>query len=158
MADLRNVDKFARGRWTYDKHGYSAAFGGKITPSDIDAVIERNGWFLLLEHKEHEGGIGVFHLPVGQEIMLRRFAAIPSVSVAYIAGIAAEGDPLYLRVLMPSKADDQWIDLRQIGSVEHRRGIMFSMLETWWIAAERNAGAPDWAAWRLSQEAKAMES
>jgi hypothetical protein len=150
MADIRNIDKFAYGRWAYDKHGYSEAFAGKITPSDIDAAIERNGWFLLLEHKEHEGGLGIFHLPTGQEIMLRRFAAIQRVSVAYIAGIAAEGDPLYLRILQPAKADDRWIDLRGFDQVELRKGIMFSMLQTWWNAAERNEHGPDWAAWLAS--------
>lgn len=47
-------------------------FRGKVSPTDIDGLVERNGHFLLLEGKSR----GV-KIKVGQEILLREWAAKP---------------------------------------------------------------------------------
>ena len=58
-----------------------SALGGKITPSDIDFVVERNGFFLVGEIKQRRKDIRQ-----GQDIMLRRLAALPGMAVFYLIG------------------------------------------------------------------------
>ena len=44
---------------------------GKVAPTDIDGVLERNGRFLVMEYKAP--GVS---LPMGQRILLRRLVAL----------------------------------------------------------------------------------
>ena len=55
--------------------------GTKVTPSDIDAVVERKGFFLVFETKSP--GVEV---PIGQMITLRRLYEIGCFSICIIHG------------------------------------------------------------------------
>lgn len=135
MADLRDHKRFAEGRWRYDEFKYSPAFGGKISPGDIDAVIERNGRFLFLEHKEYDED-NPFFLPRGQEIMLRNLASLERSTVIFIAGIAETGEPMYIRRLRPNSADDEVWDLQQMNSYEERHAFLYEKFRNWRMKAE----------------------
>ena len=54
---------------------------GKIVPSNIDMVIERNGYFLIGEWKRAGEPISV-----GQDILLKRMARVPKFLVLIIQG------------------------------------------------------------------------
>lgn len=54
---------------------------GKIVPSNIDMVIERNGYFLIGEWKRAGEPISV-----GQDILLKRMARVPNFIVLIIQG------------------------------------------------------------------------
>ena len=51
-------------------------FGGKIRPTDIDGVVERNGEFLFFEWKRN-----YIPLPTGQRILFERLSAKPGITV-----------------------------------------------------------------------------
>jgi hypothetical protein len=52
---------------------FAASLPGRIAFSDVDAITEVNGHFLLLEWKGHQGD-----LPTGQRIMFERMTALAS--------------------------------------------------------------------------------
>ena len=66
-------------RWNCDAQGcfrqqgvadieqFDDCFGGKICFTDIDGIVERNGFFLLAEWKE-----GSTKLPIGQQILFEQ--------------------------------------------------------------------------------------
>lgn len=137
MADLRDHKKFAEGRWRYDEFGYSLAFGGRISPGDIDAVIEKNGNFLFLEHKEYDE-TQPFFLPRGQEIMLRRLAALPHSTVLFIAGLTKTGDPQYLVRIHNNSQNDIHLDLRDISTLEERKKRLYDLFKRWRFKAENH--------------------
>jgi hypothetical protein len=56
VADIRDDQVWNERRWRWDGHGYSNAFPKKITPSDIDMIVERRGYFLAAETKEWRPG------------------------------------------------------------------------------------------------------
>lgn len=135
MADLRDHKRFAEGRWRYDEFKYSPAFGGKISPGDIDAVIERNGRFLFLEHKEYDEN-NPFFLPRGQEIMLRNLACLERSTVMFISGIAETGEPMYVRIIRPHFENDVIWDLRQLNNFEERHAFLYEKFCIWRMKAE----------------------
>lgn len=63
-------------------------FGGRVIPTDIDAMVERNGRFLFLEQKQ----AGVPFEAGGQYWALRRLGALPGVTVKVLR--PAGGDQL----------------------------------------------------------------
>ena len=54
---------------------------GKIVPSNIDMMVERNGWFLVGEWKREGEAISM-----GQKILLRQLATQPKFLVIIIQG------------------------------------------------------------------------
>ena len=82
-------------RWKCDKDGcfneekrpkieeFAECLPGKIAFSDIDAITEINGKFLLLEWKSYAGSI-----PLGQKIMFERMTDNGKFSVFIIKGNA----------------------------------------------------------------------
>lgn len=54
---------------------------GKIVPSNVDMMIERKGYFLVGEWKREGESISI-----GQEILLKRLAAVPKFVVLIIQG------------------------------------------------------------------------
>lgn len=49
---------------------------GKVSFSDIDGILEKNGKFLALEHKYHNDEI-----PLGQKILLENLSDVPQFTV-----------------------------------------------------------------------------
>lgn len=95
--DIRDGEKFLAGRWAWDALGYSSAFPGAISFSDIDAVVERKGRFLFLEMKEYRDNREPGSVPTGQRILLERLAKLEECEVYLIEGRAATGEPMYVK-------------------------------------------------------------
>lgn len=133
VADIRDERVWNERRWKWDGHGYSKAFRGRITPSDIDMIVERRGFFLAAEMKEWYPGLSddPFYLPTGQKIMLDQLAAQPNWTVLYVAGEAAESAPWHIQHLGGTAVKD----LTGIESSEHRREVLYAMFDTWskWV-------------------------
>ncbi len=82
-------------RWDCEKRGcfnlkcrpkieeFADCLPGKIAFSDIDAITEVGGRFLLLEWKSHDGEI-----PTGQRIMYERMTRLEGFTVVVVAGNA----------------------------------------------------------------------
>ena len=63
---IRNEEHFENSVWNWDCLG--DVLPGKLTPSDIDGIIERNGKFLVIETKHARSKT----IPKGQYITLKR--------------------------------------------------------------------------------------
>lgn len=62
-------------------HAFDRCFGGKIEMSDIDGVVERNGYFLFMEWKKPPG-----NLSTGQRIMLEKLSSKAGVTCIVVSG------------------------------------------------------------------------
>jgi hypothetical protein len=78
---------------------------GKKLPSNIDMVLERNGYFLIGEWKRENE-----LLSQGQLIMLKRLAQAPRFSVFIITGHTDDELPVVSMVqqLMPDGGMEKW--------------------------------------------------
>jgi hypothetical protein len=129
VADIRDDQVWNERRWRWDGHGYSNAFPKKITPSDIDMIVERRGYFLAAETKEWRPGLSddPFFVPLGQKILLEQLASQPHWTVLYIAGEASESAPWYIQHVGGTAVKD----LTHIESAEERRQVLFDIFEHW---------------------------
>ena len=77
---IRNLDVYVSQLWDW---GFlDSCFGGtKIRVSDLDGIVERNGYFLIIEAKSSGARI-----PTGQKIMFDKFAAMPKCAVLVVWG------------------------------------------------------------------------
>lgn len=136
MADIRDETVWNERRWKWDAHNYSDAFPKKITPSDIDMIVERHGYFLAAETKEWRPGLSEdpLYLPRGQQILLDRLASQPHWTVLYIAGEAAHSAPWYIQHLGGTACKD----LTSISSPDDRREVLHAMFQTWaeWVESK----------------------
>lgn len=71
---IRCPEAYAQGKML-DHSWWSGKMRGKITPSDIDMVVESHGCFLLCEISRSFDTLE--ELSTGQRILLQRFAKIP---------------------------------------------------------------------------------
>lgn len=79
MSNIRSVSGFLRSLpdWTE----FNTCFDpSRIRISDIDGIVERNGYFLILDAKSHHAN-GV---NAGQSILYKRLAAIPKFTVLVV--------------------------------------------------------------------------
>lgn len=58
---INNIEAFLNGLWDWGI--LDGCFGGRIKPTDIDGMVERNGLFLVLEAKSPGT-----HIPTGQAL------------------------------------------------------------------------------------------
>jgi len=67
----------------FDYSIFDGCFGkGFIRPSDIDFVVERNGWFLVGEFKAYSGKVSM-----GQSILLKELTLLPNFTTFVAHGI-----------------------------------------------------------------------
>lgn len=77
---IHDRDKYRDAAWDWGI--LDGCFGkGKIRPSDIDGVVERNGHFLFIEAKPPSK-----ELSTGQSILFERLAAKPDITVLILWG------------------------------------------------------------------------
>lgn len=77
---IRDMDAFVGGLW--DWNCLSGCFGGgRISPTDVDGLVERNRHFLFLEAKPPGG-----ELPTGQRITLTNLSRQPNTTCIVING------------------------------------------------------------------------
>jgi len=67
---IKNRAQFFGSQWDLDL--LSKNLGGRRAFSDIDAMTERRGKFLLIEFKHRNAG----KIPIGQAILLKRFSEL----------------------------------------------------------------------------------
>lgn len=97
MADIRDWDKFQRGRWKWTEYGYERNLG-PCAFGDIDAHLERNDWHLFIEAKHWDGtGSLNTNVPRGQWIALESLIRYRH-TVWLLIGDATTNNPLYLRM------------------------------------------------------------
>lgn len=88
---INNPEAFAAGLWDFAV--LDGCFGeGRIRPTDVDFLVERNGHFLFVETKSP--GVAV---PEGQRIMLEKLAQIPAFAVIIVWG--RPGEPSKLKLM-----------------------------------------------------------
>ena len=85
--NIRNKKAYAESFWNWQP--FNVCFPGtKIRITDLDGMVERNGFFLLLETK----GPGV-PVPLGQSIMFERLVVDKGFAVMILWGRQVEGMP-----------------------------------------------------------------
>lgn len=132
---VSNVKAFAKGefRRSCDEHGcekrvrtdpaiFSAFLPGKAAFGDVDSWIEHAGAFLVLEFKR-EGR----DLPRGQEIALRRLAALPEFMVMLVVANANDVRG-YARITPSGVGEIIPATLDEVGA----------RIAAWWTWAERH--------------------
>lgn len=134
--DIRDEQVWQERRWRWDEHGYSQAFYGNITPMDVDALIERKGYFLAIETKEWKPADVSSpppSIPRGQMRALEALAAQPKWTVLYIAGEAQTGTPWYIEHIGGTSIKD----LRTVWEPDERRQRLTDVFQTWshWVEA-----------------------
>ena len=86
LNTIRNPDLFfknlsAGNDGVFDWEWLNEAFKpSKITLTDLDAIVERNGQFLVIETKSSN------HLPQGQKILLEQLVRKGSFTIFYVVG------------------------------------------------------------------------
>ena len=89
MDNIRDREKFAERLWDW---GFlNECWGGKIRPSDIDGIVERNGYFLILEGKPANQEPNK-----GQQILLQMLTKKIETCTALIL-YGEPGDPKFYR-------------------------------------------------------------
>lgn len=88
-GDMRNGDP-SKWKWS------TINWGGKRSPSDLDAVLEVCGSFLVLECKQPGE-----ELKRGQEILLQQLARLPQFKVLIVRGFPETSEPLTVEVMGP---------------------------------------------------------
>jgi len=88
MSDIRDWFAFIRGRWDWTRGGYEQSFPRGCQFTDIDAAVEFDGRWLVIEPK-HYDGIGELprRIPSGQRMLLEQEAGLgKTVFVLYGCG------------------------------------------------------------------------
>lgn len=139
MADIRDWEKFKRGRWRWTEFGYERNLG-PCAFGDIDAHLERNDWHLFIEAK-HWDGSGALNtdVPRGQWIALESLIRYRH-TVWLLIGDATENNPLYLR--MWHQMDDgrvrQLDDDYRGDTLDVRRSRLGRRVADWYRFADTN--------------------
>lgn len=124
MSDIYTESRLCDIRWDWDALGVSSVLPRACSPSDIDGVIELDGYFLFIENKPEVGD-----LPLGQEILYRRLAGLPNCSVIVLYG--AKNDPLGYRHVRPyGRPQAEPITFDGI-SLEGRRRAVVHLVRMW---------------------------
>jgi hypothetical protein len=117
---INNLDAFVGGLWDWSI--LDGCFGHtRIKPTDVDGLVERNGWFLFLEAKGPK-----VPLKQGQKILLERLAENPHVTVIVIWGDKNNPEQI---MLMNGKSEPK---IRPCDTEELRR-----VVSEWYQYADR---------------------
>lgn len=111
MADIQNWERFINGRWAWTSGGYEYGFTRKSQFGDLDAIIEFDGFILVIEAKHHDGTGPMEYPSAAQTAMLRTLVKLGA-AVIVLYGLATLNDPYGIRRLGITKADDRWEDWR----------------------------------------------
>lgn len=148
MADIRNPETFAAGRWAYDASGLSSAFPRKISPTDVDGFVEISGRGLFLEHKEYDPEIhdDPLFMPRGQKRAYQWLATREDTTVLYVAGRALDCTPWWVM-----DVGSGWTyDMRSIADADERRGKLHSIFTIWQFPGEWKALTSGGTSWMAS--------
>lgn len=126
-GDIRNPDDLKRSQWNFSFLNGHLNKSETITPTDVDALLERNGFFFIFETKLPNGRV-----LDGQRICLERLAEKIDAPLLYIWGYDQKPEKLELywrgkTTRYPVKGYSQ--GLKQI----------CALVEWWWAMANRDA-------------------
>ena len=131
MSDCRDIGAVLE-RWDWDRLGYSDALPGRITPSDIDMIVERNARFLIMETKGYDGCGEPQVVKQGQWILLNRLARLNDFQVFVLWGNPSDDNPLLLLNVKTLTFSD-WRDLEQ----KQRHDELWKLFVRWTAWAEQ---------------------
>jgi len=120
MADIRNWGAFLRGRWNWTSGGYEVGFPRGCAFTDVDASVEFDGRFLLIETKHNDGLTPCEPLPTGQRMALRQEARLGK-TVLVVYGCGPCNSPQALCIIGDIPTNDVWLDWRGLPLPERRR-------------------------------------
>lgn len=123
MQNIRDMQKFVSA--ICDWGPLNDCFQGKVRISDIDGMVERNGFFVFLEQKGAQ-----MQIPVGQDIALSRLAQIQQFTVLIIFGNLDQEHGLEIR-----RGGKKWI-------IRSNLTVLKNCLSAW----DKGAIAGDFAA------------
>ena len=119
---IRNMKNYTNSVWQWCEV-LKGCFGNTtIEPSDIDGIVERNGYFLVIEAKGKNA-----RLSRGQEIMLRRLAKIDKFTVIVVWGDKYKPE----RLLVMTKEGDKNYENINVSKLRH-------VVIEWWLEANQN--------------------
>ena len=119
---IRSMKGYAKSVWQWCEV-LKGCFGNTtIEPSDIDGIVERNGYFLILETKGRNAS-----LSRGQEIMLRRLAKLDKFTVVVVWGDRYKPE----RLLVMTKKGDKYYDNISVIKLRH-------VVIEWWLEANKD--------------------
>lgn len=121
MADIRDYEKFIKGRWKWTGFGYEEGFPRGCQFSDIDAITEFDGRALVIEAKEYAPPGILPEIKPGQMRLLRHLAQHSTVYVVW--GIAQLDEPWALKQIYPTYGRDRFENWRDIESREKRHQL-----------------------------------
>ena len=119
---IRNMKNYTNSVWQWCEV-LKGCFGNTtIEPSDIDGIVERNGYFLVIEAKGKNA-----RMSRGQEIMLRRLAKIDKFTVVVVWGDKYKPE----RLLVMTKEGDKNYENINVSKLRH-------VVIEWWLEANQN--------------------
>lgn len=97
MSDIRDWNRFLRGRWDWTKFGYEQGFPRGCQFTDVDAALEFDGRMLNIETKQYDGIGALPELPrVGQLRFLQNESSLgKTVLVLYGCGVCNDPYAVY---------------------------------------------------------------
>lgn len=131
-AYIRSAEKFLAGRWDWTI--LEGCLGqGKITPTDLDALIERHQHYLLIECKPPNGPV-----PLAQQILFDALTRDPRWTILVLrgdSGLVLAPDRSIVRVRPPSIHSIQvWPSPAVASSVEGLRRTVaawYQRVDSW---------------------------
>lgn len=92
---INNPQKFLEGVWDWDF--LSEVLPNNIKISDIDGVLERKGWNLVIETKAHKD----VQIPRGQYILYENLVKSGIFTVLFLYG--ESGNPTHMQLMCPKE-------------------------------------------------------
>lgn len=131
MGNIRDLEGFIGSYWDWEF--LNKCFTRGIKVSDIDGIVERNGFFLVLETKRPTAG-----QPTGQRILFEQMVRTGKFVVIYIWGEPNEPDTIsHIEVIKPKVWGQEGGFItsgKRISSEEH----LVKVVKSWYKKANKN--------------------
>lgn len=128
MGNIRDLEGFLGSYWDWEF--LNKCFTRGIKVSDIDGIVERNGFFLVLETKRPNAG-----QPVGQRILFEQMVKTGRFSVIYIWGKPNEPDTItHIEIIKP-KVWGKPSDFVTTGKKVSSKGNLIQIVKNWYEKA-----------------------
>lgn len=124
---INNPEKFMAGIWNWDF--ISDVLPSKLKVSDIDGVLERNGWLLCIETKSAE----VQSIPLGQYILYENMVKSGTTSVLFIYGDTNK--PTAYQVMCPIKWGQPNPKVRLTKKIQCNTKTIQDIVKKWYTKA-----------------------
>lgn len=128
MGNIRDMESAVASIW--DWHFLNDCFTRGITVADIDGIIERHGYFLVLEAKRPGAG-----QPLGQKILYENMVKTGLFTVVYFWGKDNDPDSIEcVEVLKPEKWGERGRVISS-GKIPYNKGKFINLVGRWYKKA-----------------------